>query len=238
MRASASEPLFQARHRILPDLQIHCDQTASDAQFAAADARVDHVPDHHRRHGRGLADLDVSDRGSPNFFAGVRVDRNRVVVERVVNDLAVSKARAAIDDVATGDPHRAIIRIGMKNPFLGKSGFRKIERNQVIGKGGNNIQRIIYDQRLAFVAVRYARRGGRHDMKILNVARVDLIERAEPGVPVITGRHGPLAVGQGRDKMDVGPRTGNGDRRAALCDGGHPSPRYCAISDENELRDR
>ena len=131
-------------------------------------------------------------------------------------------------------PTERISGFGRKIHFCGKPGFRKIERNEVVGEGGNNIQSVVYNQRLAFVAVRYARRRGRHNMKILNVARVNAIERAEPGIPVITGRHGPLAAGQGRYKLDVGPRTGNGDRRAALCNDGHHR-RALRDQDENEL---
>ena len=64
-------------------------ELAAHAEFASAVADEDDVLDDQGRHGDGFAELDIADRGVPDFLAGVGVDGDGVRVERVVDDLAV-----------------------------------------------------------------------------------------------------------------------------------------------------
>src|SRR3954462_3318867 len=52
--------------------------------------------------------LDVAHLRAPQLRAGGGVERDRVSVEQVVDDLAVGVRRAAIDDVTTRDTHRGL----------------------------------------------------------------------------------------------------------------------------------
>ncbi len=98
----------------------------------------------------------------------------------------------------------------MEDPFLGKPGLGEIERDQVVGKGSDDVQRVVDYQRLTLVSVRNAGRRSCHHVQVLHVLGVDLVQRTEASIAVISRRHGPLAVGHGRNQMDVGQRTGNG----------------------------
>ena len=107
MRASASEPLLKARQRILPVFTIQRSEPAAHAQFSAAIADQHHILHYDRRHGSRLAELDVAHLRFPYLLAGVRIYRDRMVVQRVVNDLAIGVTGAAIDDIAAGDTNGA-----------------------------------------------------------------------------------------------------------------------------------
>ncbi len=78
---------------------------AAHAQLSAAVSGDHDVSDHHGRHGRGFSIADVTDLRLPDLLPAIRIDGNRVGVERVVNDLAVGVARSPVDDVAAGDAY-------------------------------------------------------------------------------------------------------------------------------------
>ena len=107
--------------------------------------------------------------GLPDLLAGVGIHRDGMVVQRVVDDLAVGKTRAAVDNVAAGDPDRTNVRIGVKDPLLWEARLGDIERDQIIRKRRDNIKRVIDNQRLAFESMRYA--GGRRWLRHAGSAR-------------------------------------------------------------------
>ena len=39
--------------------------------------------------------------------------------------------------------------------------------------------------------------------RFCDIAGIDLVQRTVTGIPVVAGGHGPLAVGHGRDEMDI-----------------------------------
>jgi hypothetical protein len=84
---------------------------AAHAHLAAA------VPDqnfsfhNHRRHGDGLPLIDLAELGVPEFLPGICIHRDRVVVERVEEYLAVVVSKPARDNVAAGDALRRKISL-------------------------------------------------------------------------------------------------------------------------------
>ena len=56
------------------------------------------------------------------------------------------------------------------------------------------------------------------DMQIGDVAGIDFVQRAVTRVAVVAGGHDPLAVGHGRDQMDIWERARNvGRHPGRLC---------------------
>src|SRR4029450_9796251 len=88
---------------LLPLLRIEGDEPAAHAVFAAAVADQDAILHHQRRHGARLADADVAGAIAPDFLPARGVEPDRLVVERVQEDLAIRVREAAVDDVAAGD---------------------------------------------------------------------------------------------------------------------------------------
>ena len=124
---------------------------AAYAQFAARIADDHLVLDHDRRAGEGLAALDVAQPGAPGQFAAYGIDRHGLVIENVVNDLAVGVGRAAIDHVTTGDTAGIFARAGVKRPFDGPCAGQ-VESNQLIRIRRNDVHRRADNQRLTLMA--------------------------------------------------------------------------------------
>ena len=106
-----------------PAANAHLAARIADQHFAVGDQR---------RHGDRLALLDVAELGPPDLLAAVRVDRDRLPVERVEEDLAGVIDRAAVDRVAAGDALRCRERLGLEHPFGRRAGLGQVERVEIV----------------------------------------------------------------------------------------------------------
>ena len=77
---------------------------AAHAHLAAAVADEDFPFGRERRHGHGLAGVDVAEPGVPKLLSGLRVERDGVIVERGDEDLAVIVGKPATHDIAQATP--------------------------------------------------------------------------------------------------------------------------------------
>ena len=74
--------------------------------------------------------------------------------------------------------------------------LRQIDGKQVVRIGRHYVHRVVDDERLPFVSVRDAGAERGDDVEVLNVGRVDRVERAVAEVAVVAGRHPPFGVRQ------------------------------------------
>ena len=90
------------------------------------------------------------------------VERDRVVVERVEEDLAVGVGDAAVDDVAARDPLRR--ELGLRNVGPFQLAGRGIERKHLVrirrSIGPDHIQCVVDDERRCFLSAIHADREG------------------------------------------------------------------------------
>ena len=140
------------------------------------------------------------------FLAGLRVDRDRVSVERVVEEPAVGKDRAAIDHVATGNALRGRFGLRFVLPFERRAWLCEVERVKDVGIRRDDKHRVVHDERRSLLALVDADREGEGDLKLADILRVDLAQLAIASAGEILCRHGPLPVvrrsgGRGRDDV-------------------------------------
>src|SRR6185437_4897762 len=108
-------PLTVGHPQYFPRSKIETRQSATHAKFAAAIAHINFVFNNESRSRGGFAETHVAGFRAPYFFPGVCIDCNRCVIERVVDDFAVSIAGATVYHVAASPPLRS--RIGVRLIF-------------------------------------------------------------------------------------------------------------------------
>ena len=130
---SVGPPKFLAR------ADVERRQPAVDAHLAARIAD-EHLSVRRKRGlGHGDAVADLVHRGPPNLLAGRGVDRHRVVVEEVVDQLAIGIGPAANDGVTARLADRLGRRIGIELPLDRRAGLREIKGVGRVGKGRHQI---------------------------------------------------------------------------------------------------
>src|SRR2546422_6534433 len=125
---------------------------AVDPEFTAGGAYDHSILDDQGSDGRGLPVSDLGYLGLPHLPARVRVHRDGMTIEQVVDDLSLRVERAAVDGVAASDADRVRTDIrpilpSERIPLLGE-----IERVQHVRPGGHDIHCALDDERLAFVS--------------------------------------------------------------------------------------
>src|ERR1051326_9022202 len=98
------------------------------AELAAAVANQHFAVDDERRHRDRFAVADVAGPRLPDLFAGRRVQRDGLIVERVEDDLPVGVDGAPVDDVAARNALRGGTRVGFIGPLHGRGGVPDTER--------------------------------------------------------------------------------------------------------------
>ena len=171
-------------------------QPAAHAQFAAAVADHDLAVHDERGHGDGLALVDVAELGVPEFLAGLGVERDGIVVQRVEKYLAVVVGEPAVDHVAAGDADGGQIWLRRIGPL--QVAGRRVEREDLVRMRPDvrphHVQRAVDDERRGFLAAVGADREGPGDMQVLDVLAVDLIEPAVARVRIVLLRHRPIVL--------------------------------------------
>jgi len=169
-------------------------EPAANAHLAARIADDDFAVRDQRRHRQRLALLDVAELRAPHLLAGPGVDRDRLPVERIEDDLAVRIDRAAIDRAAAGDALRRRRRFRLEHPFLRCAGPGQVERVEIVGKRRDQVHCPVDDERRRFVAVGRRGREREGEGELGHVRGRDLVERREPSGGIILARHFPIAV--------------------------------------------
>jgi hypothetical protein len=154
-----------------------------------------------------------------------------MVIESVIDDLAVGIARAPVHGIATSNPHSTVIRIWIKLPFRGKARFCDIHCDQIVREWRHHIQRAIDHQRLTLMSVWNARFMDCDYVQVLYVLVRNLIEGAVTQIPIVARRHRPLTGSQRRNRLDARQRSQwRSYRRRAGC--------LCTATGRNERKER
>src|ERR1700710_687626 len=122
----------------MPGGDVERDGKSTDAHFTAAVADEHLVADDQRRHGYCLAGGGITEFGAPDLFAGHRIDRDRGVVEHVVDDLPGDKYRAAVNHIAAGLVLGEWICMRIEYPAR-LAGPREVEGKKLIGERTHHI---------------------------------------------------------------------------------------------------
>ena len=178
-------------------------EPATNAELAAAVA--DQHPTFHdeRRHGERLAELDLSELCTPELLSARRIERDRMVVERVEKKAPIGVDRAAIDHVAARNALGAGVRLGIEFPLHVRARLGEIEREDVIGIGRDDVHGAADHDRCGFVAFFHARREAECELQPARVGGSDLVEGTEARARVIARGHAPLRAvvrGNRRDR--------------------------------------
>src|SRR6202047_3096410 len=106
----------------------------------------------------------------------------------------VPERGAAIDDVTASNALARDGRVRLVLPFEGRSGLFQVEGEQNIRVRGDDIHRVVDDERGCLLPAVDTGRKGELDAQIGDVAAIDLIELRKPGRSIVLRRHRPLAV--------------------------------------------
>ncbi|MGY2937866.1 hypothetical protein ACVWZ6_007468 [Bradyrhizobium sp. GM6.1] len=178
-----------------PGVFIERGDPAAHAHLAAAVADEHLALDHDGSHRDGLALVDLPELRMPQLLAGLGVDRDRVVIKRVEEDLAVVEGESAIDHVAAGNARGCRFRLWRVGPFQFTA--RGIECEHTVGVGAgiraDHIHGAIDHERRRLLAAIGTDRERPCKLQPRCIGRVDLIKVAIAGVGVIARRHRPLA---------------------------------------------
>ena len=104
---------------------------------------------------------DVGKVRSPEQLAGVRIERDGVAVERVVEDLAGIEDRAAVHPVAAGFAFRCRRRIRLELPLQRSARLGQIECKEYVRPWRRDIHRVVGDDGRSFLPAGDTRRRSR-----------------------------------------------------------------------------
>src|SRR5436190_11337988 len=198
--------------QLLPVSRVQRLDPAAHAQLGAAVADDHFVVDDDRRHGHGLADVDIAHGHFPDLFAAVRVDRDGVRIQRVEVDPAVGVGRAAIHHVTARNADGLVTRIRLVHPLHRPTRLRQIDGIEDAGVGRDDVHHVVHDQRIALVAMQYAGRKRARDLEPTDVAGGDLVQRREARHGIIATGERPLLAGGCHDRAGI-RRVRDGSRR-------------------------
>ena len=126
-------------------------------------------------------------------------------VERRHQDPARDVVHAAMDQVAAGHRHGAVVLYGRIPPLDGPALLCEVDGVHVVGVRAVHVHRRVDDQGLPLVAAQRARRERPHLAEIRDVVGGDLIQRAVARRRVVLPRQHPLVViGLPRHQIVVG----------------------------------
>ena len=174
--------------------QIECRQAAANSEFAAADTDIDFVLHHQRRHCQAFTEIDIGDLSPPHGFARVGIDRNRLTVESVDDDLSISEHGAAVHNVAARNALGCCSWCGLEGPLRRRAGFGEVERVHEIWVRRHDVHRVVNNERCRLLAPVDAQRESRSNTQRTDVGRVNLSQLAVAAARIILGWTDPLSV--------------------------------------------
>ena len=198
---------------LLPRRRIECGDPAPHSHLSTARANDD-LPLHHDwRHGDRLAAGEIAHLRSPDLSPARCVDSNRVSVEQVVEDFAVSVGSATIHDITARSSNRLLRIRGTEFPFQRLAHLCQIDRVRDIRIRRHDVHRVADDERLSLVSTQHTGRECPHHAQVCGVLRCYRGQLAVARAGIISRRHLPFT---GRTSMrDGNPRTR--ERRSSCC---------------------
>ena len=160
--------------------------------------------------------VDIAGPRLPDLLTVDRVQRDGLVIERVEDDLPVGIDGTTVDNVATRDPLRGRVRVGLISPFQRRGGLLEAESVEVIRIGRHDVHRAANDDRSRLVSLGQTGRKREGKPEIGGIAHVDLVERAESRARVVFRWMQPLAIvarepaGNSRHAGPAAPRARGG----------------------------
>src|SRR5205085_4199956 len=97
--------------QFFPAVDVETRHVSPDTELTAGVSNQDVILHDDRGRGEGLAAIDVANPRSPRFLARLDVHGHHRRIEQAVDNLALGKRRAAVDDIAAGNAHRSRIRV-------------------------------------------------------------------------------------------------------------------------------
>jgi hypothetical protein len=138
--------------------------------------------------------VDLADLRPPFFLPGVRIDRDRLSVERVEEHEAVLVRGAAVDDVAARDALRCRRDGRLVRPLRRRARLREIESVEIVRVGRDNVHRVADDDRRRLMAAGQSGRERERESELARVRGRDLIEGAVSRARKVFRRAFPEAV--------------------------------------------
>ena len=182
---------------LFPVVHVIRRHAAPDAELTARDTGDDDVLDHDRGVGHRGALLVIRVLDLPELFAGLGIEREKLTLEQLDEDLAARVIRgAAVHQVATGDWNRVRRLVRHVLPDHRRAGLGQIERVHDVREGRVDVHHVADDERIALVPPKRPGRERPDGPELGHVRRRDLLERAEPLQAVITTGHVPFALGR------------------------------------------
>ncbi len=135
---------------LLPGLEIERGDPPVDTHLTAGIPDNHFVPDDQRRHRHCLAGVHVSHLGLPDDLASVGIQRDRAIVEQVVDQLAIGVRPSPIHNVAACHADRPRVRVGPILPFH-DARLREIEGIRNVRIRCHQIHRAADDEGRAFM---------------------------------------------------------------------------------------
>src|SRR2546423_1887874 len=173
-------------------------EPAADSELSAAVADQHLALYHERRHRDRLSELNFSKLRAPQLLPARRLDRYRMIVERVEEQAPLGIDCAAIDNIAARNALRTGVGLGIELPLNIRAGLREIEREDVIGVRRNHVHGVADHDRRRFVAFLDTCRKAERKLELARVGGRNLVEGTESRISVIARRHAPFgAVVQG-----------------------------------------
>ena len=162
--------------QMLAGFRVPAVDEAAGAELGAGDAGQHDAVGDQRRHRHRIAFLDVGGLLTPDFLAGLGIERDDIGVERGAEDLALVERGAAIDDAAAHDPRRfrRIFDLGLPDLLAGLG----VDRHR--GRVGGDVEDALVDDRLRFLAAVVGQAVIPHRHQVLGVVLGDLGQRTEP----------------------------------------------------------
>ena len=125
---------------------------------------------------------------------GVGVERDDLAVQRVHQDLALGVVGAAMHEVAARHGHGAVILLRRVLPLDRRALLGEVEGKHVIRVRGDDVHRVVDDERLALVAPERPGGEGPDLLELRDVRGVDLVQAAVAGRGVVLPGDDPNAV--------------------------------------------
>ncbi len=233
----------------LPDLLARLgierrDETA-DAALAARDTDHDQPVNGQRRHRDVVTTVVVLDAGFPGNLSGYGVECHEDRVERRHVDLVAVQRDAAIGRMPETNIGRHLAPVHPQHVAVAR-----IDREQLVQRRRHEHDAVVDDRR-CLMPLGDAGVHGPYRPQLVDIARVDLIERAIAPAVVSAAEHQPVAV-FGRNQTLVGhrrviryplrdgkagqqPACAGNDQRKTPCGTSHGSPQNDSYQNPNGL---
>ena len=179
---------------LLAARRVERGQPTTHAEFATAVADQHPAFDDERRHGACLARADIACAIAPQLLAAVGGECDRLVVERVEEDLAVRVDHAAVDDIEQGNALRERLGLRLELPLERCARTCEVERVDDVRIWRDDVHQARSNDRCRLMAAQDAGRKRERELETADIRACDLGQWRITRARVIASGHRPVAV--------------------------------------------